>query len=51
MSINVYEELAIELVEECQINKFLAVKIIDYLVEIGQLDYDALKERYLEEEI
>jgi hypothetical protein len=47
---DVYQELAIDLVKTCSINMFTAKKIVAALEDLGLLDYDTLKEVYLEQE-
>lgn len=47
---SVYNELVIDLVENCKINSFDARKIVRYLDDEGFLDYDLLKEHYAEED-
>ena len=44
---DVYEELALDLVTECGLRMFTARKVVKYLQNNGHVDYDALKERYL----
>ena len=45
---SVYEELVIDLITNCNMNAFLARKVVDYLRGEGILDYDILKEYYSE---
>lgn len=47
---SVYEELVIDLVTNCNLTMFHARKIVNYLRGEGILDYDQLKEYYLEDE-
>lgn len=46
---DVYEELAIDMVINCNMNMFDARKAVKFLDEEGHIDYDALKEHYLSE--
>lgn len=43
---DVYEELVIDLVVNCNLNMFEGRKIVKYLSDEGHIDYDALKEYY-----
>ena len=45
---SVYEELTIDLISNCRMNAFDARKVVNYLKDKGILDYDNLKELYLE---
>lgn len=44
---DVYNELAIDLVETCGLNMFTARRVVSALDDLGLLDYDMLKEKYL----
>lgn len=43
---NVYEELVIDLVTNCNLNMFQGHMIVDYLRNEGIIDYDALRKYY-----
>lgn len=47
---DVYNDLVIDLVSNCQLNMFTARKVVDFLKQEQHIDYDALKEHYLGEE-
>ena len=47
---SVYKELVIDLVTNCNMNMFDARKVVNYLRGEGILDYDILKEYYLQDE-
>jgi len=47
--IDVYNELVIDLVNNCGLNAFEARKVVASLDENGHIDYDALKEHYLDD--
>lgn len=51
MAYAVYEELIIQLVTECNMTMFDARKVVNYLRGEGILNYDILKEYYLEGEV
>jgi hypothetical protein len=48
LDINVYNELAIDLLTTCSLNKMQADKIVSFLKENELIDYDVLKEFYAE---
>lgn len=50
MTNSVYDELIIDLVTNCSLNTFTARKVVTYLRGEGILDYDILKEYYLQDE-
>lgn len=45
---DVYHSLVVDLVKNCGLNMFTARKIVDYLKREQHIDYDSLKEYYLE---
>lgn len=45
--VDVYNELAIDLLTACSLNMFQAKKIVAFLCNEGFIDYDFLKEYYL----
>ena len=47
---DVYHSLVVDLVANCGLNMFVARKIVAFLQQEGHIDYDALKEYYLDEE-
>lgn len=47
---DVYHDLVIDLVSNCGLNMFTARKVVDFLKQECHIDYDALKEYYMEEE-
>jgi len=47
---DVYNELALDLVKNCGLTMFDARKVAKFLSNEGHVDYDALKEYYLDEE-
>lgn len=47
---DVYEELVIDLVTNCNLNMFQGRKIVDYLRSEGIIDYDILRKYYSESE-
>ena len=47
---DVYHSLTIDLVSNCGMNMFDARKVVKYLDDEGHIDYDALKEYYLEDQ-
>ena len=47
---DVYNELALDLVKNCGLTMFDARKVARFLSNEGHVDYDALKEYYLDEE-
>lgn len=47
---DVYHDLVIDLVSNCGLNMFTARKVVDFLQQEHHIDYDALKEYYLDEE-
>lgn len=48
MNKDLYEELALDLVKNAGLSMFSARKVVDFLKKEGHIDYDALKEHYLE---
>ena len=47
---DVYHDLVIDLVSNCGLTMFDARKIVKFLSDEGHIDYDTLKEYYLDEE-
>ena len=47
---DVYHNLVIDLVTNCNMNMFDARKVVNYLRDEGIMDYDILKEYYLEDQ-
>lgn len=47
---DIYHDLVIDLVSNCGLNMFSARKVVDFLKQECHIDYDALKEYYLEDE-
>lgn len=47
---SVYDELVIDLIENCRMTAFDARKAVNYLKDQGILDYDQLKEYFSEDE-
>lgn len=47
---DVYHELVIDLTSNCGLDMFTARKVVNFLTQQGHVDYDALKEYYIEDD-